>query len=100
MDISPEQIEEGLGWARQSIACLERIDFDELAEDASFQKDYAEGMIVVIKMFTILEQATLSDGQHATLTCLIERYNRWAADMALDVLDHWSEQAYAPGMMN
>ncbi len=100
MDISPEKIDEGLACVRQSIAGLERIDIDDLAEDASFQKDYSEGMIVVIKMFTILEQATPSDGQRAALTFLIQRYNRWAAHMALDVLDHWSEQSRAPGMLN
>lgn len=100
MEITSEMIGEGLTFARRIIATLEKIDFDELANDASFQKQSGEAMIMVIKMLAILEQATLTARQRATLMGLAQRYNRWAAQMALDVLDDWSKEARAPGMLN
>lgn len=100
MKITSEKTDEGLACARQTIAELEGIDFDELVDDASFQKQYREAMIVVVKMFAILEQATLTGEQGAALICLVQRYNRWAAYMTLDVLDHWSEQSRTPGALN
>lgn len=100
MEITSEMIGEGLTCSRRMIATLEKIDFDELANDASFQRQSDEAMIMVLKMFAILEQATLTAGQRSALAVLIHRYNLWAAHMTLDVLDHWSEQARTPGMLN
>ncbi|HWL46790.1 MAG TPA: hypothetical protein VNQ31_03655, partial [Sphingomonadaceae bacterium] len=70
MEITSEMIDEGLTFARRMIACLEKIDFDELANDLSFQKQSGEAMTMVLKMFAILERSTLADGQSAALTAL------------------------------
>ena len=100
MEITSEKIDEGLACVRQTIVGLERVDLAELANDASFHAQYVEAMIAVLRTFTILEPAVLTGGQRAALSVLIDRYNRWAAGMTLDVLDHWAEQSRAPGVLN
>lgn len=59
MEITSEKTNEGLACARQTIADLEGIDFDELTDNAAFQKQYGEAVMVIIKMFAILEQARM-----------------------------------------
>ena len=43
-------MDEGLAGARRTIADLEGIDFDELTDNAAFQKQYGEAVMVIINL--------------------------------------------------
>jgi hypothetical protein len=100
MQITPEKIDEGLAYAGETIASMEGVDFDELADSGSFQKQYGEAAVVVVKMLSILDQAPLAIEQRIALSLLVERYNRCAIKVTQDMLDHCAEEIRLPGRLN
>ncbi|QNO27259.1 hypothetical protein EEB18_021565 [Sphingopyxis sp. OPL5] len=100
MKLTQRQIEEGLDHARQTLAGMEEVDFDDLADDAGFREQYAKAALVLIKMMAVLYKAKLTEDQRAALDALIARHNRCASALTQDVLAHWSEQASERGALN
>ena len=100
MRLTPKQIEEGLDCARQTIAGLEEVDFEDLTDDAAFREQFAQAALVLIRMMGILREARLTSAQRAALDAIARRHDRFADTLIRNVVEDWQEQAHTPGALN